>query len=335
VQPVRRELFSATALAIPIAVLIGSCAIRCGSDSGTTPSSGSGDRGGGEADTASCLDGQRAFGHIERLLAHGPRHAGTQGLEQARRQILYSLRQIGLEPQRHDFEALTPHPVLKRVSLANITADVPGSGQGTVIVGGHFDGKLIDGVVFQGANDGGSSTGLLLEIARCLKQHPPPCTVRLAFFDGEEALVEWSDSDGLYGSKHMPAQLKASDEHRRIAAMVNLDMIGDKRLRLYRESQSTPWVFDALERAARRLGHGELFGGPRGAIEDDHVPFLEIGIPAANLIDLKFGQGWNSNSYWHTDRDTLDKISPDNMVAIGQVVIGALPRLCRGQPAQK
>jgi Zn-dependent M28 family amino/carboxypeptidase len=110
-------------------------------------------------------------------------------------------------------------------------------------------------------------------------------------------------------------------------------MIGDKRLRLYREALSTPWVFAALERAAIRLGHGELFRGQRGAVDDDHVPFLKIGVPAANLIDLSFGPGWNSNSYWHTAKDTVDKISPDSMAAVGAIVVEALPDLCAGKPS--
>jgi hypothetical protein len=314
---------------IALAALLGSCAIRCGSDADTTPKQGPevADAPGG-----GCVDGKRALTHIERLVSLGPRHAGTPGAEKARQLIIDTLGELGLEPKRQDFTALTPHPDLPRVELANITAQISGPGDKLVLIGGHFDGKLLPGIEFKGANDGGSSTALLLELARCLKQSPPPCGVRIAFFDGEEALVKWSDSDGLFGSKHMATQLKASGEHEKIAAMVNLDMIGDKRLRLYRETQSTQWVFTALERAAIRLGHGELFRGPRGAIDDDHVPFLRIGIPAANLIDLKFGPGWDSNSYWHTAKDTVDKVSPDSMAAIGAIVVEALPDLCAGKP---
>lgn len=310
-----------------LAVLLGSCATRCGSEADTTPGR---PRGGKDARGDACVDGKRAISHIERLIGLGPRHVGTPGAEKARQMIFGALRDAGLEPVRHDFVALTPHPELARVELANITADIPGAGEKLVIVGGHFDGKLLPGVDFPGANDGGSSTGLLLELARCLKRDPPPCGVRLAFFDGEEAVVKWSDSDGMYGSKQMAAELKAKGEHTRIAAMVNVDMIGDKRLKLYRESQSTPWVFAALERAAARLGHAELFRGPRGAIEDDHVPFLRIGVPAANLIDLNFGPGWDQNSYWHTEKDTIDKLSPDSIAAVGAIVIEALPDLCTG-----
>jgi len=319
----------ATLPTIALAALLGSCAIRCGSDGDTAPKNPS---GGAVSQPGSCVDGARAIVHIERLLSLGPRHAGAPGAEQARKLITGVLGEIGVEPKRHDFTALTPHPELGRVELANITAQFSGPGEKLVLIGGHFDGKLLPDIEFQGANDGGSSTGLLLELARCFKQNPPPCGVRLAFFDGEEALVKWSDSDGLFGSKHMATQLKASGEYKQIAAMVNLDMIGDKRLKLYRESQSTPWVFAALERAAVRLGLGELFRGPRGGIEDDHVPFLKIGVPAANLIDLQYGPGWKSNGYWHTAKDTIDKISPDSIAAIGAIVIEALPDLCAGAP---
>jgi hypothetical protein len=319
-------------LALTVAVLFGSCAIRCGRDAPTPPLPKADQPPPGASQGAACVDGGRALSHIERLLTLGPRHAGAPGAEKTRQLIAGALEAIGLKPQLHRFTALTPHPELKQVAMANVTAEIDSTGEKLVIIGGHFDGKLIDGVEFKGANDGGSSTGLLLEIARCLVQNPPPCDARLAFFDGEEALLSWSDADGLYGSKRMAADLKAAGEHERVSAMVNIDMIGDKRLRLYRESLSTPWVFAALERAAKRLGHGQLFRGPRGAIEDDHLPFLKIGIPAANLIDLKYGPGWSSNSYWHTDQDTLDKISPASMTAIGQIVIEALPELCQGRP---
>jgi len=313
-----------------VAALLTSCAGRC-DDGARDPSGRAAPEGAADA-LVSCVDGERAMEHIRRLIALGPRHAGTEGAERSRALIEETLRGFGLEPERLGFTAITPHPEIGSVQMANIAVDFPGPGDRKVVVGGHFDGKLLDGMEFHGANDGGSSTGLLLEMARCLSEHPPPVPVRLVFFDGEEAVVRWSDSDSLYGSKRMAADLKASGEHRNVAAVVIVDMIGDARLRIFRDTMSTRWVFDALERSARRLGHGDLFAGPRVAIEDDHIPFMRIGIPAAVLIDLSFGPGWDSNSYWHTDRDSIDKIRPESMTAVGRIVLSSLEELAAGKP---
>ncbi|MCK9462434.1 MAG: M28 family peptidase [Proteobacteria bacterium] len=280
----------------------------------------------------SCVDGARALRDVERLVALGPRPPGGPGAEAARQLILGELRRAGLEPRRRDFTAHTPHPELGKVELANITADVAGPG-GTVIVGGHYDLKLLPGVEFVGANDGGSSTAVLLEIARCLAARGSPARVRLAFFDGEEALVSWSDADGLYGSKRMAADLAGSPDRASVAAMVNVDMVGDRDLSFFRETLSTQWVLSALERSAERLGHAALFGGPRAAVEDDHLPFLRIGVPAADLIDLEYGPGPGSNDYWHTAADTPDKLSAASLAAAARIVIGALEELSGGEPA--
>jgi len=318
--------------ALLIALLASSCGLRCGE--------GQAERGEvalpeKEAVPAavSCIDGARAMADVEKLVAIGPRPPGSPGAETARRLIVDALRRAGLEPKRRDFTAYTPHPDLAKVGFANITADVPGP-RGTVIVGGHFDAKLLPGVAFVGANDGGSSTAVLLEIARCLAARGSPSAVRLAFFDGEEALVSWSDADSLYGSKRMAADLAESEERDRVVAMVNVDMVGDRDLSIFRETLSTPWVFAALERSAGRLGHGALIDGPRAVIEDDHVPFLRIGIPAADLIDLEYGPAPGSNDYWHTAADTPDKLSAESLAAAARIVIGALPELSRGEPGK-
>jgi Zn-dependent M28 family amino/carboxypeptidase len=284
----------------------------------------------GLGEAAGCIDGERALEHIGNIIALGPRHAGAPGAEQTRTYILSRLTSAGLEPRRHDFIALTPHPDLPRVEMANIAVDIAGPGDKGVLLGGHFDGKLIEGVDFQGANDGGSSTALLLEMARCLAIHPPAQPVRLVFFDGEEALVRWSENDSLYGSKWMAGQLKSSGEVSKFSAAVIVDMIGDKRLQLFRDRLSTPWVYATLAKQAQRLGYHSLLGGPLTSIEDDHIPLKEVGIPAAVLIDLAFGPGWQSNAYWHTSSDTIDKVSAASIEAVGQIVLTSLDSLASG-----
>jgi len=314
-----------------MALFASACGLRCGEGQVATRAADPAPERDAGTRAAAFVDGARALGDVERLAAIGERPPGSPGAEAARQLILGELRRVGLEPKRRDFTAYTPHPDFATVELANLTADVPGPGK-TVIVGGHYDAKLLPGVAFVGANDGGSSTAVLLEIARCVAAHGSPAAVRLAFFDGEEALAAWSDADGLYGSKRMAADLAASGERARVAAMVNVDMVGDRDLSIFREALSTPWVFAALERSAERLGRGALLRGPRAAIEDDHVPFLRIGVPAADLIDFEYGTGPGSNEYWHTAADTPDKLSAESLAAAARIVVGALGELSRGEP---
>lgn len=320
--------------ALLLAALASSCGLRCGEgktgERAQTPASERREAPG----AASCIDGGRAMEIVRRIAAVGARPPGSPGAEAVRAIIESELRAAGLEPSREPFTAFTPHPALARLELANITAEVPGPGR-TVILGGHFDAKLLEGIDFVGANDSGSSTALLLEIGRCLAAQGSPSSVRLAFFDGEEALVSWSDADGLYGSKRMAAGLAAPEERARIAAMVNLDMIGDRDLALTRETLSTPWVLRALRRSAERQGLGRLFSGAEAAIEDDHLPFLRIGVPAADLIDFDYGSTAGANDYWHTAADTPDKLSADSLAAVGRIVVGALPELSAGEPARR
>jgi Zn-dependent M28 family amino/carboxypeptidase len=151
--------------------------------------------------------------------------------------------------------------------------------------------------------------------------------VRIVFFDGEEAFVKWSESDSRYGSKKMAAEIKHANEVERYAAVVIVDMIGDKQLRIEREKISSREIFSVLEKTAKRLGYGHIFGTQPMSIGDDHTPFLHIGIPSAVLIDLRFGPGFHSNAYWHTSEDTLDKLSPKSMAIVGQVVLESLAEL--------
>ncbi|MBN2339952.1 MAG: Zn-dependent exopeptidase M28 [Deltaproteobacteria bacterium] len=276
---------------------------------------------------AACIDGNRAMGHAKKLVSFAPRHAGTDGLKKTREYIASTLLELGMHPVRHPFTAYTPHPDMKTVDMENISVSFVGKTDKRVLLTGHFDGKIIDDGTFYGANDGGSSTGLLLEMARCLHVHPPEQSVTVVFFDGEEALVKWTDSDSLYGSKNYVSQLMERGEHKQIASLVNVDMIGDKRLRYVHDTNSTPWVFNALRETAVELGHGDYFSGPRGAIGDDHIPFLQVDIPAAVLIDLSFGPGYESNAYWHTENDDMSRICGASMEATGEIVLSALPRL--------
>lgn len=276
----------------------------------------------GAQSAADALDGERALAHAAAMVEMGPRPLGSEALERNRAYIEEHLRGFGLEPRRDEFEADTP---IGPVPMANILADIPaadGTAGPVLLLAGHYDTKLFEGVAFVGANDGASSAAILLELARVLVEHPVAVPVRLVFFDGEEAVVRWTDTDSTYGSRHMVARLQQEGRLDEIGALILLDMIGDTDLAIPREYNSTPWLMDIIWEAARRRGHGAHFPIHEQAILDDHLPFLDAGVPAVDLIDFSYGPG---NRYWHSPMDTLDKLSAASFQIVGETVLEALP----------
>lgn len=270
------------------------------------------------AAAGSTFDGQAAFAHVERLVGFGPRPAGSEALARARRYLVTELKKAGARVRLQAFTAETPDGPIRMV---NVIAELPGRRPEAILVGGHYDTKFFPNFTFVGANDGGSSSGLLLELARALARRPRAFTYWIVFFDGEEARREWSASDGIYGSRHLAASLQRDGRAGRLKAVVVVDMIGDRRLGIRREATSTPWLTDLLWRSARRLGHRAHFLEETLAVEDDHAPFLRAGIPSALLIDFDY------EPYWHTPEDTLDKVSPRSLQVVGDVLLDALPAL--------
>jgi Zn-dependent M28 family amino/carboxypeptidase len=263
------------------------------------------------------FDGAAAFRHVERLVAFGPRPAGSAALVRARSYIVDQLKQAGLTVRLQPFEASTPDGPIK---MSNIIGVAPGRRDDVIVIAGHYDTKFFPNFVFVGANDGGASAGLLLELARRLARGKPEFTYWIVFFDGEEARQEWSDTDGIYGSRHLAAELRRAGEVRRVRSVIVVDMIGDRQLNIRREAYSTPWLTDILWASARRLGHGQFFRSETVRIEDDHVPFLREQIPAALVIDIEYEP-------WHTSRDTVGHVSAKSLQAVGEVVLDALPAL--------
>lgn len=263
------------------------------------------------------FDGQAAFRHVERLVAFGPRPAGSPALVRARRYIVDQLKQAGLTVREQPFTATTPDGPIRMV---NVIAELPGRRPEIILVGGHYDTKVFQSLRFVGANDGGSSAGFLLELARRLRATPLTFTHWIVFFDGEEARREWSSSDGIHGSRQLAGELQKDGRLRRLRAVVVVDMIGDRDLGIRRERASTPWLTELIWRSARRLGHRAHFLDEVLAVEDDHSPFLRLGVPAALLIDFDFPS-------WHTHEDTLDKLSPRSLQVVGEVLLDALPTI--------
>jgi Zn-dependent M28 family amino/carboxypeptidase len=204
--------------------------------------------------------------------------------------------------------------------MANVRAFLPGSaGRGRIIFAGHYDTKRFEDLTFVGANDGGSSAAFLIELARVLTSRTNALPIELLFFDGEEAVVEWEGTDNTYGSRHYVERASKDGTLKDVRALILVDMIGDRDLRIKRESRSTPWLTDIIWRAARDAGRRE-FVDESTPIDDDHLPFLAAGVPATNLIDLDY-------PWWHAGGDTLDKISPDSLQAVGDVLSRALRTL--------
>ena len=264
------------------------------------------------------FDGQAAFAHVERLVGFGPRPAGSEALASARRYIVKELKKAGARVREQPFTAQTPDGPIRMV---NVIAELPGRRPEAILVGGHYDTKFFLNFRFVGANDGGSSSGLLLELARSLARRPREFTYWIVFFDGEEARRDWSATDGIYGSRHLAGSLQREGRAAQLKAVVVVDMIGDRRLNIRREAASTPWLTDLLWGSATRLGHQAHFLNETLTVEDDHTPFLRAGIPSALLIDFDY------EPYWHTPEDTLDKLSPRSLQVVGDVLLDALPAL--------
>ena len=284
------------------------------------------------------FDGDRAFDYVKKQVEFGPRPPGSPELEQTRAWIVDQLRSFGLSVTTDEFQARTP---VGEKKMANIVAELPGPSTDIIVFGSHYDTKLFKEFKFVGANDAGSSTGALMEIARVLAvKKPNKLTYRFVFFDGEEAFCrEWDDChnpnpadpadklpDNTYGSRHYVSQLVAKNEVSRVKAMILLDMIGYKNLRLDRADLGTLWLQDVIWQTAKELGYSQFSNRSQGVGDDDHSPFLKASIQAVDIIQLD-SYGTNGSEYWHSKDDTLDKISAKSLKIVGDTVIASLPKI--------
>jgi len=267
------------------------------------------------------FDGERAFEDLRHLVDLGPRPPGSEALQRAREYIAQQLSTAGVETRDDTFVATTP---VGNIPMTNLIGALQGESPTVVVLAGHYDTATIEGVRFVGANDGGSSAAFLLEMARVLSKRNNRFTYWVVFFDGEEALKEWSSSDSLYGSRHLAERLSREGKFKQIKALILVDMVADRHLNILREANSTVWLSDLVFRSARRLGYARLFSGGTFPVEDDHMPFLARGIPSVDIIDLTpFG------SYHHTAQDSIDKCSPESLTVVGRVVLATLAELER------
>ncbi len=265
--------------------------------------------------------GEDALNYVRAQVAFGPRPPGSEALQKCREYLLKQLQSFGYAVEQDAFDATTPYGAKRMV---NLIARKGSGAKGVIALASHYDTKLMEGKRFVGANDGGSSTGLLLELARVLSNRKDGLDYWFLFLDGEEAFVEWSTFDSTYGSRHLAKRWKQDGTAGRVKALILLDMIGDKDLDILKDTHSTPWLSDLVWETAAQTGLKSILAAYSTEIEDDHVPFLDDGIPCVDLIDLDYGP---NNSYWHTEADTLDKISADSLDKVGRLVLAVLPAL--------
>ncbi len=268
---------------------------------------------------AADFSGERAFDFTRKAVAFGPRPIGSPALHKLEAYLRAELKSTGCQLTSDDFKGDTPNgPIL----MHNLICRFPGTSGKAIAITGHYDTKILPR--FVGANDGGSSTGFLLELAKALQGQPRKDDVLIVFFDGEEAVKEWTATDSVYGSRHLADKWQSDGTLSRLKAMLNIDMIGDKDLELIYDMNSSGFARSIVWDAADRLGYSKEFPRTPGGIVDDHMPFLQHGVRAVDLIDFTYGPG---NSYWHTPEDTMDKLAPHSFLVIGKVVLEAIHQL--------
>jgi glutaminyl-peptide cyclotransferase len=263
------------------------------------------------------FDSSRAWEHLRQLVAIGPRPSGTPAIEETRKYIKAQLAASGVNVAEQAWDDETP---LGRTHMVNLIATIPGARKDRIVVSGHYDTKLFRQFRFVGASDGGSSAAFLIELARILKSRTNPFTIEILFLDGEEAVVEWQGNDHTYGSRHYVQAARQNGSLATLKANVLVDMIGDRDLRIKRDTNSTRWLTDIVWDAARREKLDAYFVPETTRVEDDHIPFVEAGVPSVDIIDLEYEP-------WHTAQDTLDAVSARSLQIVGDVVLAALPKL--------
>ena len=263
------------------------------------------------------FDGKRAFAQVAEQVNFGPRPSGSQALAHLQDYLLGEVKSYGCFVETDSFGADTP---VGRLNMKNILVKIPGEQSGIILLGTHYDTLLMDN--FVGADDAGSSTAVMLELARLLCPQKGKYAIWIAFFDGEEAVKQWSETDSRYGSRQMAARFSSTGDIKKIKAFLLADIVGGRNARFLRESDSTPALVDLVWSTAAKLGHSAIFLNGSTAAQDDHDSFLKRGVPSVDVIG-----DFVNNGYWHTPQDSLDKISAKTLAITGHVFLETVKQL--------
>jgi Zn-dependent M28 family amino/carboxypeptidase len=265
------------------------------------------------------FSGERALDYTRKAVNFGPRPPGSPAIKQLQAYITEQIHAHGATLISDDFTASTPKGP---IAMRNLIARFPGTTGKAIVISGHYDTKPMPG--FVGANDGGSSTGFLLEMLNVLEGGPRKDDVWLVWLDGEEAFGQWTATDSLYGSRHLAGKWLGDGTASKIKALINVDMIGDKNLDLVYDQGSSRSVRELIWQVGEQLGFSANFPRAPGGIEDDHQPFLKAGIKAVDIIDFDYGP---DNSWWHNEKDSMDKLSANSLRIVGTVIQNVLPQI--------
>jgi glutaminyl-peptide cyclotransferase len=270
----------------------------------------------------SVFRGSAALADTRRAVSFGERPSGSEAISHLRDWIVSQLKPLRGQLSLDSFTAQTP---AGPVPMVNIILKFPGNSSKAVVITGHYDTKRIPMVHFVGANDAGSSTGFLIELARAISTKKHPDDIYIVFFDGEEAVrTDWTETDSRYGSRHLVAKWGTDGTLLRIKALINVDMIGDRDLDIANDENSSQSLRSTVSQIAANLGYGKFFRRDAGGIDDDHKPFVDAGVNAIDIIDLDYGP---NGSYWHTADDTMDKLSAHSFQVVGDVVLQLVKEL--------
>jgi len=271
------------------------------------------------------IDSKRAFQYTREVTAFGARYMGSENHKKLERYILDHLKGDQVED-----DVFTADTAEGKFPVRNIIAKFPGTKDGLIVILGHYDTVYpLRNSGFVGANDGGSSTAILLEYANQLRgglrdKKREGYSVWLVWTDGEEAVKNWTDTDSVYGARHLAEKWEKDGTLKKIKALMVMDMIGDADLNIDRNTKGAAWLLDLIYAAAQRQGYQSHFYAREGSLEDDHVPFFNRGVPCADVIDLDYGY---NNVFWHTPQDTMDKLSPKSLEIVGDTILETIRML--------
>lgn len=273
--------------------------------------------------------GVRMFAYVEEFVKNSPRDAGTPGAARASRWIAQEIRRMGLKPEA---DCWTESTAQGRKTFCNVTVEFPGSSGRTILLVSHYDTKSgIPG--FVGANDGGSSTAVMLGLIEHFAETRPALhdTVRFAFVDGEEAVGAYRDDDGLHGSRRLAASYVGPDRPGNLVAAIVADMVGDADLTLDVPRNVSPWLARAAIKVSQERRDLPTVSIARTAIIDDHVPFVMSGFSAIDFIDFEYGSAPGRHDWWHTAEDTPDKLSAASLHRTASLILALIDRIDRDE----